>query len=83
MMALLFKAYVARGVFQATHSKKLRLTYATFSISSLLIGVYTLIHAFSGGIIGLSFWQIKSTFHRLDVRSWRISHYIFKLSIKI
>ena len=54
ILALLgFKAFIIRGVRYGS-TKPWAVIYGIYTILSLLIGAFTLIHAFSGGIIGLT-----------------------------
>ena len=54
VVALLFKSYMLRGVWQALRSPIWTIAYATISIGSMLLGIITAMHAFSDGMIDLS-----------------------------
>ncbi len=57
ILLLVVKAYLIKGVYQATDSRKGTWIYGVFSIGTLLIGVPTMIAAFSDGMVGLMFWE--------------------------
>ena len=61
LTVLLFKAYIIRGIWQATNHFGFSTAYGIFSVSTLVLGVLVMLRLFSGGMIGLSFWQNFAT----------------------